>query len=517
MASLIRIGNLFNVERNLDQLLMTIVDEAVKISGAERGTLFLLDGDELWAKTATGLDDKERIRFKASEGIAGQVASTGNPLNIPDAYADPRFNPSVDKITGYTTRNILCVPLIPMNGKVIGAFELLNKKDPGFTSEDEEILHMVASQAAIAISNVQMYETVLEKQDSLEAENINLKQQLKGRYAYPTIIGYSPPIQRVKEVIEKVSGTNANVLITGESGTGKELIARAIHSQSQRANKPFLPLNCAALPDSLLESELFGIEKGVATGVSKRAGYMEQANGGTLFLDEVGEMPVSTQVKLLRVMQERNFMRIGGVNEIQVDIRILAATNRNLKTAIKEGTFREDLFYRLNVFPIILPPLRDRQEDIPLLAKFILANVVEKMRLGKKVFSHDSITAMVEYPWPGNVREMENIIERSLILSEDEEVEIRPLLMASEGVYPLPRPGNPSSKSSASPLKETGSENIEDNLKDAVSVLEIKLIKEALEQTGGNQLQAAKKLGISREGLRKKMKRYQFVLKEGSL
>jgi two-component system response regulator AtoC len=339
-----------------------------------------------------------------------------------------------------------------------------------------------------------------------------------GKYAYPTIVGDSPGILAVKTAIDRVSATNANVVVTGESGTGKELIARAIHSKSQRANKAFVPLNCASLPETLLESELFGIEKGVATGVSKRAGFFEMADGGTLFLDEIGEMSLSMQAKLLRALQEHSFLRVGGTHEIEVDVRVIAATNQEFKQVIQRGDFREDLYYRLNVFPIHVPALRDRKNDIPMLANFILGNVGEKMHLGDKSFTGGSLEAMVAYSWPGNVRELENTIERAVILSDGTEVDMSPIVSGLIEGGQVAQPAAGADESSASGVPGSGEafftpDNLE--MKRAVAALEMAMIDEAMRQTRGNQLKAAKVLGISREGLRRKMMRYKMNLQEG--
>ena len=513
LASLVRVGNVFNTEHNFEQLLDTIVQETIRILAADRASLFLVDDDrgEIWSKIATGLSKGEEIRLKKYEGIVGHAISSGKTINVPDAYADPRFNRDVDQATGYETHTILCFPLITFEGKTIGAFQVLNKKEGTFNAEDEQILSVLASQASIAIENVRLLHEHTRRQENLSTENSHLKKQLKGKYAYPTIVGDSVEILAVTRAIDKASTTDANVLITGESGTGKELIARALHSKSSRGNMPFIPLNCASLPESLLESELFGIEKGVATGVSKRNGYLELAHRGTLFLDEVSEMSLAMQVKLLRAMQDRTFLRVGGSREIQVDVRVIAATNRELKRAIREGDFRDDLYYRLNVFPIHVPALRERHGDIEILSRFILGNVVEKMKLSGKRFSEGSLEAMKGYPWPGNVRELENVIERAVILSDGPEVEMEPILadllqselqgrLAPGVVGEAGRDQFASFARSADGL----------DLKQAVGELEVKFITAALEQTHGNQLRAARKLGISREGLRKKMVRYDL-------
>ncbi len=513
LASLVRVGNVFNTEHNFEQLLDTIVQETIRILAADRASLFLVDDDrgEIWSKIATGLSKGEEIRLKKYEGIVGHAISSGKTINVPDAYADPRFNRDVDQATGYETHTILCFPLITFEGKTIGAFQVLNKKDGTFNAEDEQILSVLASQASIAIENVRLLHEHTRRQENLSTENSHLKKQLKGKYAYPTIVGDSVEILAVTRAIDKVSTTDANVLITGESGTGKELIARALHSKSSRGNMPFIPLNCASLPESLLESELFGIEKGVATGVSKRNGYLELAHRGTLFLDEVSEMSLAMQAKLLRAMQDRTFLRVGGSREIQVDVRIIAASNRELKRAIREGDFRDDLYYRLNVFPIHVPALRERHGDIEILSRFILGNVVEKMKLSGKRFSEGSLEAMKGYPWPGNVRELENVIERAVILSEGPEVEMEPILadLLQSEIQGKPASGvvgeSGGDQSASFALSAEGLD-----LKQAVGELEVKFITAALEQTHGNQLRAARKLGISREGLRKKMVRYDL-------
>ena len=520
LASLIHIGNMFNTQRDFDQLLNTIIKETLKIFSADRASLFLLDEEknQVWSKIATGLNKGQMIRMDANKGIVGHVIRTGKALNIPDAYSDPRFNPEIDRVTGYETETILCFPLTTFEGKTVGAFQVLNKKGGPFTKEDEQILSVMASQSCVAIENVQAFEETVRKHETLSVENQHLKQQLKGKYAYPTIIGDSKEIQAVKQAISKVSATNSNVLITGESGTGKELIARSIHAMGHRNNKPFIALNCAALPETLLESELFGIEKGVATGVTKRIGFFEQADGGTLFLDEVGEMSLAMQAKLLRTLQEHTFIRVGGSQEVSVDVRVIAATNMDLIKSIHEGLFRDDLYYRLNVFPIHVPALRDRGEDLPILARFILANIVSKMNLPTKVFSESSLVEIRNYKWPGNVRELENMIERAVIMSDNTEVDMKPVveeLLRTNPNDAVDNDGFGQKNPNSSGRQEGKSYYSMDNMdiKAAVQDLEMEMITAALRLTKGNQLKAAETLGVSREGLRKKMQRYVMVAK----
>jgi transcriptional regulator with PAS, ATPase and Fis domain len=300
----------------------------------------------------------------------------------------------------------------------------------------------------------------------------------------------------VVKLIEQISDSSVNVLITGESGTGKELAAKAIHYASPRARQPFVALNCAALPESLVESELFGIEEGVATGVRRRTGKFEEAHTGTLFLDEVGDLSPTTQAKLLRVLQERVVEHVGGRKPIPVDVRILAATNRDLEVANKEGTFRQDLYYRLNVIRIQMPALREIREDIPLLAQSFLSRYCREMKKEPMTLAPDALQALTAYPWPGNVRELENEVKRLV-------VSVRRTTITPEDLSETIRSGRhepaPLAPATAGPLKTT------------VAELEKRMILEALQRCRHNQQQAAKALGLSRQGLIKKMKRYAIT------
>lgn len=321
----------------------------------------------------------------------------------------------------------------------------------------------------------------------LLVENTQLKSQLKERYSYKNIIGKSHLMQEVFNLIETVSKSNSNILITGESGTGKELVAKAIHYSSFRANGPFIPIDCAALPEELLESELFGHEKGSFTGAyEQKIGQLELASGGTVFLDEIGELSLNIQKKFLRFLQEREILRIGGKNRIKIDVRIIAATNRNLEEEIKNGTFREDLYYRLNVVTIHIPPLRDRKEDIPLLSRHFLdrfSSINNKIITG---IDSDVMRAFMEYEWPGNVRELENFIERAVVLCPTETITMNYMPKIIRELH------------------------TESNRKNELNLLETEriLILKALQKTNWNQTRAAQILGLSRKQLRTKMKNH---------
>src|SRR4030042_3718572 len=346
----------------------------------------------------------------------------------------------------------------------------------------------------------------------LKQENLFLKRQLKQRYDFHGLIGSSPQMQKVYGLIKKISDTDATILIEGESGTGKELIAKTIHFNSSRAHHPFIPFNCAAIPRDLLESELVGHERGAFTGAfNTRIGRFERAHGGTILLDEIGELHPSFQVKLLRVLQEREFERVGGTKTIKVDVRILAATNKNLEKETKAGNFREDLFYRLNVIPLRIPPLRERQEDIPLLTEYFLDYFSKKRRRENNRMAEEVIQLLMQYPWPGNVRELENLIERVIILSEDGVITPRDLpqrFQDFQGIPPKEEPEGP--RGSAEPDREVLLPEEGVNMNNLVEEVERNLISQALRKSKGVKSKAAELLGLKRTTLLEKMKKFEI-------
>src|SRR5882762_4130564 len=403
LSAILTISQQMNSERDLGALLDLVAREATRLLDADRASIFLLDREkvELWSKVALGSD--EILRFDARRGIAGAAALTGKVINVSDAYNDSRFNSTIDTQTGYRTRNLLAVPLQNLiDGEVVGAFEVLNKRHGAFDAEDEEILKSLAAQSAIAIQTARSI--------GEPKENAHLWHEVEGRYASHRIVGNSQKIQSVLQLIDRIRDSSVNVLISGESGTGKDLIAKALHYSSPRARRPFVALNCAALPESLVETELFGIEKGVATGVNSRVGQFQAADGGTLFLDEIGDLSLTAQAKILRVLEAKVVDRVGGRTSIPVDVRVLTASNKDLEAEIKKGNFREDLYYRLKVLHIRMPSLREIREDIPLLASHFLA---ECCRDSGKQFdlSPALLRRMVQSDWPGNVRQLQNQIK----------------------------------------------------------------------------------------------------------
>ncbi len=344
----------------------------------------------------------------------------------------------------------------------------------------------------------------------------NISTHVGGERITAKIIGESAPIQDIFRIVEKVADTPSTVLITGESGTGKELVAQALHSGSARESQPLIKINCAAIPKDLMESELFGYERGAFTGaVTAKPGRFELADGGTLFLDEIGEIPIEMQVKLLRALQESEFERVGGVKTIKVDVRLIAATNRDLQKDIQAGRFREDLFYRLNVVPIALPPLRERRTDIPLLIEFFLEKYNRKLNKAIERVEPEAMSVLKHYAWPGNIRELENMVERTLLFADGPTIQLDdlPELLREQAAPVMTPPASLAPPGAASlpipvPIPADADASMRDIVKGAAAALERDLITRALDETGGNVTQAAKKLKISRKSLQNKMKEF---------
>jgi Nif-specific regulatory protein len=496
LSSLLYLSQQLNAERDLSRLLDLMAREVARLLAAERASVFLWDRstDELWSLVALG---SEPLRFDARRGVAGAVVHTGITINVPDVQQEPRFYPAIDARTGFRTRNILAVPLRNHAGEIIGAFQVLNKQESAFTAEDEEMLKAVAAQAAIAIETAQLIGGLQQQRDALLAENTQLWQAVEGRYFQQPLLGSSQLIRQVMRLIEQLRDSSVEVLITGESGTGKELVARALHYTSRRARGPFVAVNCAALPTSLIESELFGIERGVATGVERRIGKFESAHGGTLFLDELADLSAAAQATLLRVLQERVVERVGGRRAIPVDVRVIAATNKALEEAMSQGAFRGDLYYRLKVIHIAMPPLRSMREDVALLARHFLEQFARELGKGRLELTPEATHCLENYDWPGNVRELAHEMKRLVVLARG------PLITEAELSPEIRKATRASVPMSSSLPKGT-------SLKVAVEGLEQHMLQEALVASGYNQVRAARRLGLSRQGLIKKLKRYNI-------
>jgi Nif-specific regulatory protein len=494
LSAILTICQKMNSERDLGALLDLVAREATSLLDCDRASIFILDRErnELWSKVALG--SEEILRFDARMGVAGSTVTTGETINVRDAYSDPRFYGVIDGQTGYRTRNLLAVAMRNQHGEIIGAFEVLNKRSGAFHKRDEETVAALASHAAIAVETAQLVGELRRSQDELVQQNAHLWREVESKYSNHGIIGTGQKIQHVVRLIERIRDSMVNVLITGESGTGKELVAKAVHYTSPRARRPFVALNCAALPETLLESELFGIEKGVATGVVSRVGQFQKAEGGTLFLDEIGDLSLTAQAKILRVLQERVLERVGGRTSIPVDVRLLAATNKDLENEISKGNFREDLYYRIKVIHIHMPALRDIREEIPLLANHFLRDYCRETGHTQMDFSGEVLRKLSIAAWPGNVRQLRNEVIRLAACARQN------LIVEDDLWEELPAPPR-----DRTPGPATGKPQ---SLKKAIEELERRMIAEALQGTRNNQQQAARILGLSRQGLINKMKRY---------
>ena len=485
-----------NTLQPIDDLLLDVAEEGAAALDAQRCTVWLLDEehDELYSRVAMGITDRQ-LRMPKYNGIAGDTLRTGRMSNVKDAAVDARFNAELGQSDEFQTRSLLSIPVVNRDGVTIGVFQVLNKtRGIPFDTPDERLAQAFANAVAVAVQNAQQYEVIRKHRDALDNENVRLKLNLATSFEFTEFVSTSTSMQRTIEIARRVSDTDVSALITGASGTGKTLLAKCIHTHSHRQNKPFVEINCAAIPETLLEAELFGIEKGVATGVDRRTGKLESAHGGTLFLDEIGDMSLAIQAKILRVAQEKCFERVGSHQTRQADVRILSATNKDLQTEIAGGRFREDLLYRLNVVTLHLPALRERPEDVPALASQLLERLSVRYNRKRPHLSDEAMAAFLGYPWPGNVREMENEIARAMVLAKD-----RGVLGVDDLSDKLRRAG-PVRNSSAAPATGT--------LAEQVSALERHLIEEARLVADGNKSKMARLLGLSREGLRKKMGRY---------
>ncbi len=473
----------FELEKNLSKT-MRVLGEFLEM---ERGSVFLLDQNsrELKIVAAHGLTKEqiERGKYKIGEGIVGRVIEKGFPVVIPNVGEEPMFLNKTGSRIKKSGISFLCLP-IRFKDESIGVLSADKIfKDKAITvDEDIRVLEIISSIIA-------QYVILWKHYKETEQEKENLKLQLKGKYSLPNIIGDSDKMQEVFEAVHRVADSKATVILYGESGTGKELIAKAIHYMSTRSNNPFIKFNCASIPEGLLESELFGHEKGAFTGaISVRKGKFELANTGTILLDEIGDLPLNLQPKILRVLQEREFERVGGEKTIKVDVRLIAATSRNLEELVLKGIFREDLFYRLNVVPIFMPSLRERKEDIPLLVEFFLNRYNRENKKNVSI-SLDALRVLIDYDWPGNVRELENTIERLVVMSD------------GNIIKPSYLPINFKLPSREKVLQR-------ESLKAGIEDIEKNSILEALEKCGWVQAKAARMVGLTPRQIGYKIKKY---------
>lgn len=478
-----------NSTLDLDALLATIAELARAVTRAEASSVFSLEPRtrRLVVQAATGHWREAMLgrEFDAGTGLPGQVVRTGEPVVLADARSSPRFSREIDELGSTRTRSLLAAPMIH-RGEVVGVIEVVNRRDErAFSEDDVKILQVFATFASTALNNARRHQDL--KQQLAVMRDAALRQV--------TIIGRSPQHLRVLELCQRVARTPSTVLLLGETGTGKEVTARHIHALSARREEPFMAVNCAALPENLLESELFGHEKGSFTGAhAQRRGWFELAGRGTLFLDEIGEISRAMQAKLLRALQDKQVVRVGGTQAIPCEARIIAATNRHLKNMVIDGLFREDLYYRLSVFPIHLPPLRERREDIPLFIEYFVNKAARECNVRALRVDQETQRALLAYPWPGNVRELQNVVERSVLMSD--------------GHTLLPHHLPPEIAAAGDENGAEGDPSAAARDGATLYAQERSLILRALEAHQWNQCRAAEALGISRYHIRHRIKKY---------
>src|SRR5579864_6210747 len=515
------LGCAFAARIEIDQLIPLVVTKCREALDAEGASVLLLDDErkELYFPYISEEDPVVaerlvRLRFSAELGIAAAALKGGKALVVNDAQNDPRLYHGIDKMTGLVTRNVLAAPLSTRQG-TIGVVEVVNGRGTkGFTDDDLSFLEAISGSIAIAIENARLYTQVRESEASLQTQVGALRRDLARHDAFTEIVGTGPAMAEVLRLMDTAAASSITVLILGETGTGKELVARGLHRASARSEHPFLALNCAAMPEPLLESELFGHRRGAFTGaIRDNPGLFRAAAGGVVFLDEVADMPLPMQAKLLRVLEEQEVVPVGDSFPRKVDVRVLSATNRDPRAEVAAGRFREDLYYRLAVFPIALPPLRRRREDIPLLAERFLSAAAERQHKSVAGLDAEAMEMLAAYAWPGNVRELRNEIERAVALTRNGEAvspdQLSPAVRTREEPtivsnsttagsnrdYRARMPGG-SGKYSGIPLRQ------------ARAAFEADYIIKELKQHQGNVSRAARALGLSRSSLQKKMKDY---------
>jgi Nif-specific regulatory protein len=492
LSTLLEISQALSGTLNLKASLHRVLEVLSRHHGAVRGFVSLLDAHgDLRVEAADGIGDTgaRAIRYRVGEGITGTVVETGKPIVVPRVSREPAFLHRAARRPELARQELsfVCVPIV-LNRRPVGALaiDLKFKAERNF-ERSTKFLGIAASMIAQA---VKIHRLIEEDKRHLVDENTHLRQELRERYNFSNLVGSSGPMRQIFEQVTQVAPTNTTALIRGESGTGKELIAHAIHYSSLRAKKPFVKVSCAALPESLIESELFGYEKGAFTGAdARKKGRFELADGGTLFLDEIGDINLATQVKLLRVLQEREFERVGGTETVKANVRLVAATNKDLERAMAAGTFREDLYYRLNVFTLFIPPLRERKADLLLLVDHFLEKFARAHARNIKRISTPAIDMLASYHWPGNVRELENTLERAVLLCDGEVVHghhLPPSLQTAEASGTVTRV----------------------SLADAVSTYEKDLIQDTLKTTRGNRAKAARLLDSTERIINYKVRQY---------
>lgn len=496
LSAILEVSRVLTTSFDLEENLTSVMGVLGTMLEMQRGCVFLFDPilSSLRIAAAYGLTEEEitKGKYRIGEGIVGRVLESGKVMFVPDIGSEPRFLNRTGSRPKKTGISFLSIP-IELKGQRLGVISVdrIYSEKQGSVDDDLRVLSIVSSLIAQFVKLWENYKKADEERESLRS-------QLKDRYNLPNIVGESERFQAVLKTVFKVANTDATVIISGESGTGKELIARTLHFQSKRSKGPFVAINCAAIPPSLLEAELFGSEKGAFTGAtSKRIGRFELAKAGSIFLDEIGEFSLPLQAKLLRVLEARTFERLGSGTPISVDARVITATNKNLHEEVKKGNFREDLYFRLNVVPITLPSLRQRQEDIPLLISYYMAKFNDIYKK-KMVISPEALDIFMSYKWPGNIRELANTLERLVIMSEGNLISKKDL------------PYNILPEGKAMECRGIDSYNNTASLQEEVEILERARIISALKENNMVQNKAAMALGLTARQLGYKIKKYNI-------
>jgi Nif-specific regulatory protein len=517
VVGLYEIVKIINSSLNLNDVLNRVLDLAIRRLRAERGMILLLDPitSALRTRVVRNINDQEGGSKRSPQSIVKEVIQTGQSVMSADARADERFTES-ESVIAENILSILCVPLI-IKERIAGSIYVDHRQARHlFSQKDLTFLEAFADQAAIAIENARLYEELEEARTRLSLENESLRREVLVEKHLDSIVGQSEAVAKIQFAVRKASASNSTVLLRGESGTGKGLIARIIHNMGPRRNGPFIHFNCAALPETLAESELFGHEKGAFTGADRRKlGRFELANGGTIFLDEIGKMTLAMQSKLLRIVEEKEFERVGGTQTIKTDVKIIAATNLDIEKAIEENTFREDLYYRLNIIPLFLPALRERKDDIPLLAEHFIKKICKDLGIETKRLEPGVLDLFARHNWPGNVRELEATLHRAIVMSNGDTVTRGDFVgLVADGTPAILDSGPaPSSNSLLNP--SLAKLEITSEVYDEVmSTVDRQLIERALESSGGRIREAARRLGLARNTLKSKMQKYNIAGRE---
>ena len=491
LEAILEIAAQWNRTHEMIPLLQRMAEASTRLLQAERASIFLWDkaNSTLVGRPALGVEGNA-LEIPDDAGLVGHVVQTGEIGRVDENHREDaaRVNREVDRQLQFETRTLLCVPLRGADGAIFGAFEVINKHQGNFAVEDEEALIELAAHAAVALENTQEREQLVSSQRQLVQEAASGVQW----------VGQCPAIDSLRKTIQRIAPTELAVLILGENGTGKDVVARMTHYLSDRRDHPFVAVNCAAISDTLLESELFGHEKGAFTGAHEdRAGKFETASGGTLFLDEIGDMSLDGQASLLRVLEDKVVVRVGGSRPIATDTRVFAATNQDLVQLVREKKFREDLYYRLNVVTLELPPLRERGDDVLLLADFFLQSFAQKARRVVPKFTAAARRRLQQHPWPGNVRELRNLMERLAYLSDEDRIDVTDLSFiiapneVQDNLYALHR-----------------------TLNEATRDFQVDFIKRHIEASKGRMTEAAENLGLHRSNLYRKMKQLGMSVEE---